>query len=377
MKDTEDIVFMIPGPVKIHPRVVRSMTTPVINHRGAEFKEVNAELLQLTKYLFQTSGEVCILSGSGTAGLEGAVSSLLRKEDKVLNIVSGKFGERFYDISKIFAEPTRLDLPWGRALDLDRIAEELERDDYRAVTFCHNETSTATTNQAKELAGLARKRDAFVIMDGITSVGGIETRIDEWGIDVTVVGSQKCVAAPAGLAIVAVSKRAYDELHDSGSYYTKLKKHIDELRDESNTPYTPAIPLFLALREALRMLKEEGLENRINRTARLAEACRSAVEGLGLELFAEREVASNTVTAINYPADVEDGKFRKILRDEYRVIVAGGQAQLKGKIFRIGHMGICSMSDLAATFAAVEATLAKMGCKFRRGAGVSAIAEAM
>jgi len=183
--------------------------------------------------------------------------------------------------------------------------------------------------------------------------------MDAWGIDALVMGSQKCLAAPAGLSAVALSKRAYDSLHSDTSFYTNLKAHVDALAKQ-DTPYTPAVPLFLAFREALRMLKEEGIENRIARTTRLAEAARATVDGLGLQLFPDPRFASNTVTAIKYPAGVDDSMFRKILREKHRTTVAGGQDHLKGRIFRIGHMGICSPEDLEAGFRAIEATLREM-----------------
>ncbi len=374
MIDAEDTVFMLPGPVKMHPRVLRAMAVPALNHRGPEFKEILTELRDLVQYMFGTKGEVAILSGSGTAGLEAAVSGLLRRGDKVLNLVNGKFSERFNDLCAVFASPTPLAFEWGKAADPAQVAAALDAGDYRAVTVCWNETSTGLTNPIAEIAGLAKAHDALFIVDGITAVAGLENRFDEWGIDALVMGSQKCLAAPAGLSAVALSKRALESLHSETSFYTNLKAHVDGLVKQ-DTPYTPAVPLFLAFREALRMLKEEGLENRIARTRRLAEAARAALEEIDLELFPDPRYASNTVTAIRYPPSIDDAKFRKILREEHRVILAGGQSQLKGRIFRIGHMGICSFGDLVACFTGIEATLAALGHEFNRGEGVEEIAK--
>jgi len=238
---------------------------------------------------------------------------------------------------------------------------------------CWNETSTGLTNPMAEIAKkVVKAHDALLIVDGITAVGGLENRMDEWGIDALVMGSQKCLAAPAGLSAVALSKAAYESLRSDTSFYTNLKAHVDALVKQ-DTPYTPAVPLFLAFREALILLREEGLSNRITRTTRLADAARAAVQALGLQLFPNRRFASNTVTAIRYPAGVEDSRFRKILREGHRTIVAGGQDHLKGRIFRIGHMGICSFEDLEAGFRAIEATLAAEGYHFSKGAGVEAI----
>src|SRR5438132_2846295 len=184
--------------------------------------------------------------------------------------------------------------------------------------------------------------------------------MDAWGVDALVMGSQKCLAAPPGLSAVALSKTAYESLHSDTSFYTNLKAHADALAKQ-DTPYTPAVPLFLAFREALRMLKEEGLEKRIARTTRLADAARATVDGLGLQRFPDPRFASNTVTAIKYPAGVDDAMFRKILREKHRTTVAGGQDHLQGRIFRIGHMGICSPEYLEARFRAIEATLRDIG----------------
>jgi len=370
-------VFMLAGPVKVDPRVLQAMMGAVTNHRGAEFREVNADVREGLRYLFQTTGEVAAISGSGTAGLEAVIASLLRKGDRVLTLVNGKFSERGYELSRLFATPTMIDFPWGKPMDLARVATALEEGEYRALTVCHNETSTGVTNPLREVAALCRKHDVMCLADGITSVGGIECRPDEWGLDAVVLGSQKCLAAPAGLAGVMVSRRAYEQLHDETAYYLNLRAHIDALRDKEDTPYTPSIPLFLAVREALRLLREEGLEARIRRTTKLAEACRAAAKAIGLSLYPDESVASNTVTAINYPPGIDDGAFRKALLKEHNVVVAGGQAQIKGKIFRIGHMGICSMEDMRATWAAIEAVLAETAYPVARGGAVAAVEARM
>jgi len=371
--DIENTVFLLPGPVKMHPRVLRAMGLPAINHRSAEFQAVLADVRELTRFLFQTAGHVAVLSGSGTAGLDAAVSGVLRRTEQVLCLVNGKFSERFYDLAKIYARPTPLEFEWGQPADPQRVASAMEGKHFRAITVCHTETSTGLTNPLREIGAVAREHDALLIVDGITSVGGIEVRMD-WGIDVLVTGSQKCVAAPPGLAAVTVSERAYDALHEESSFYTNLKAHIDAL-EEDDTPFTPAVPLFLAYREALRLLKEEGFNPRIERTARLGEATRAAARAIGLEMLPRRGYESNTVSAIRYPPGVDDRKFRRMLEEEQRTVVQGGQAQLKGKIFRIGHMGIVTLQDLVAGFTGIEAVLAKLGHTFVRGTGIGAVAS--
>ena len=366
--------FLLPGPVKMHPRVLQAMAAPAMNHRGPEFREILSEIRDLTRYLFGTRGEVAVLSGSGTAGLEAAVSGLLRKEDQVLNLVNGKFSERFHELCQVFTTPTALSFEWGTAVEPARVASALESGDFKAVTLCWNETSTGLTNPIAEIAKVVKDADALLIVDGITAVGGLENHMEAWGVDALVMGSQKCLAAPPGLSAVALSKAAYESLHSDTSFYANLKAHTDALAKQ-DTPYTPAVSLFLAFREALRMLKEEGLENRIERTRRLANAARAGVDALGLRLYSDRAFASDTVTAIRYPAGVDDNAFRKELREKHGTVVAGGQGPLKGQIFRIGHMGICSFEDLEAGFRAFETTFTRMGHKAVNGAAVDAIAK--
>src|SRR5438445_2009417 len=226
--DVEDTVFLLPGPVKMHPRVLRAMGMPAINHRSPAFQEVIGEVRELTKYLFQTSGRVAVLNGSGTAGLDAAVSGLLRKDDRVLCLVNGKFSERFLDLCKVYAKPTALEFEWGQPVEPARVSAALEAGDFKAVTVCHNETSTGLTNPVKEIAAAARKRGVLMIVDGITSVGGIDVRL-EWGVDARVMVLQECVADPAGLSDFVVSDPADGAFHHRSSVDTGLKAQYNAL----------------------------------------------------------------------------------------------------------------------------------------------------
>ena len=371
----KDTIFMLAGPVKMHPRVLQAMTAPYVAHRGAGFTEVIGEIRDLSRYLFQTDKHVCVLSGSGTAGLDAAISGLFRKEDRILNLANGKFGERFHEISEVYASSSLVESDWGKPFDLEDVEKALEDGDFKAVTICHNETSTGMTNQLEEVAGIAREHGALVIADAITSAGGLPFKPDEWGVDLAIVGSQKALAAPAGLAILYLSERAYETLNEDVPYYLNLKKHVDKIEQKSQTPWTPAIPLLLALRESLALLKEEGLENRLSRIQKMAEAARAAVGSLGLELFPDPAFASDTVTAIRYPPGIEDLEFRNTLREKYGVVVAGAQAHIKGKVFRIGTMGFCTMTDLLCTFSAIESLLREMGMDVRKGSGTEVFAD--
>lgn len=379
MFDIEDNIFMLAGPVKIHPRVLRAMAVPSVSHRSKEFESVNAEIKELLHYLFQSKNEVAVFSGSGTAGVEAAIANLLNTTDKVVVIDNGKFGERLFKICEIYAQPLLLKFEWGKAPDLSAVAEQLEKKDVKALVMVHNETSTGLTNPAEQILKIAYKNDVLTIVDCITSIGGLEVKIDEWHIDAAIIGSQKCLAAPAGLAAVCISEKALDTLHKKHSnktFYLDLKAHIEKLKAR-DTPWTPAIPLFLAFREALRILKEEGLEKRLKRTSALGQATRAAVKSIGLEIFPDEKYASDTVSAIKYPLGIDDKNFRNMLKNEFNVVIAGAQDHIKGKVFRIGHMGLCNFNELTATFAAIEACLKKNGYSVKTGAGVGAIIEHM
>ncbi|MFQ5919490.1 MAG: pyridoxal-phosphate-dependent aminotransferase family protein [Thermoplasmata archaeon] len=364
-------LLMLAGPVKIDPRVIRAMSRPSLGHRTPRFADAIREIRELLQYAFDTEGPVGLLSGSGTAGLESMLAGLLRPDDRVLSLTNGKFGDRTFALATRYARVTRLDFPWGRPVHVEAVREALEEGEYDALTLCHNETSTGLTNPGEELGRLASEAGLLYLLDGITSVAGLPVDMEGWGVDALVLGSQKCLAAPAGLSAVALSERGYARLHEENAYYLNLKAHVERL-EAGSTPYTPAIHLFLALREALRLLREEGLQTRLARTARLGAATRAAADTLGLPLFPDRAFASDTVSAFSYPDGVDD-VLRARIRDEHGVLVAGGQGPLKGGIFRIGHMGVCSFDDLRTTFRALEAVLTDLGHPMGSGGAAAEI----
>lgn len=381
--DMEDNVFLLAGPVKMHPRVINAMARPAFPHRSAEFRAINHEIRELLYYLFQVdpdTWDVTPLSGSGTAALDAVASNFFKPGDKVLSITNGKFGERLYEMANMYTKGNAIELrcsEWGQPPDLEKLDEILSSDDFRAVTLCHNETASGITNPAKEVGAIAKKHNALFILDGITSVGGIRVVPDELGADVVIVGSQKCIGAPSGMSAVAVRKEVEDMMYSNHSYYLDLKKHIDKI-NKDDTPYTPAIPLFFAFLEALRIIKEEGIETRWKRNESMAIATRAAVKALGLKLFPHEDFLSNTLTAIWYPEGITDKEFRGTLQDRYHVIVAGAQEHIKGKVFRIGHMGTIKWTDLAAGIAAIEATFMSLGYRdFNPGDGTACIVKAM
>jgi len=370
-------LLMIPGPVPVPEKVRMAMQRQAINHRGAEFGSIYAECVRVLKGLFSTGNELFILSGSGTAAMEAAIGNFAR-DRRIASLVNGKFGERMGKIGQRYGDVTVIQSDWGAPLDLEGLEKALE-EGAELVTMVHNETSSGIKNPAEAVGKLVRRHDALFVMDAITSIGGDVVDVDGWGVDVAFVGSQKCLAAPAGLSAISVSTRAWERLSESRPYYLDLAAYRKSAAGSPmETPYTPAVPLFLALREALALVEKEGLERRIQRHRRLAESVRAAAGAWGLPMFPQLDslhAYSNTVTAIAIP----DGVNEKVLRATVKglgIEIAGGQDHLKGKIFRIGHMGAVSAPEILATLGAVEFALGKAGWK-ARGSGVTAACEVL
>lgn len=370
-------LLMLPGPVPVPERVRQAMMRQAINHRGPEFGAAYAESVDVLKDCFGTRNEVYIISGSGTAGMEAAIANFGQGK-KIASLVNGKFGERLWKIGQRCGEATAINSEWGTPVDLDALAEALENG-AEMVTMVHNETSAGILNPAKEVGKLAHKHDALFVMDGVTSVGGDDVRVDEWGVDVAIVGSQKCLAAPAGLAAVAVSNRAWERIAEKRPFYLDLAAYRKNgQKTPMETPYTPAVPLFLALAEALAIIKEEGMQARIARHHRMSASVRAAVAAWGLEMFPTLDAVSaysNTVTAAKMPAGITDSALRGTVK-KMGIEIAGGQDHLKGKIFRIGSMGAVSAPEILATLATVQYALRKAGVA-GVGDGVEAAAEVL
>ena len=370
-------LLMLPGPVPMPERVRYAMMRQAINHRSAEFGAVYADSVRVLKTVFGTAHDLFVISGSGTAGMEAAVANFGRDKE-IACLVNGKFGERLYKISQRYGRAHEIASEWGTPLNLAALEEQL-KGGAEIVTLVHNETSAGIKNPAQEVGRLARKYDALFVMDGITSIGGDLVESDKWGVDVALVGSQKCLAAPAGLAAISVSTRAWERLAKNPPYYLDLAAYRKSAAGKPmETPYTPAVPLFLALREACLIVEEEGIANRIARHQKMSNAVRAAAKAWGLSLFPKLDAKheySNTVTAISYPDGVRDDEMRAIIK-KMGIIIAGGQDHLKGKIFRIGSMGAVSAPEILATLAATQYALKKLGCKVQ-GDGVQAAAEVL
>jgi len=370
--------LLAPGPVPVPPKVLAAMSEPIIHHRAPAFVKVLEEVREGLKFLFQTKNEVLILASSGTGGMEGAVTNTLCKGDTALVVRGGKFGERWAEICAAYGVKTiNIDVTWGQAVNPDLIAQELEKNPaIRAVLVQASETSTGVMHPIREIAEIVKKYDGTIlIVDAISGVGVFDLPVDKWGLDVVVSGSQKAFMLPPGLAFVAISDKAWSfiEKSDLPKFYFDFKKELKKIK-ENQTNFTPAVSLIMGLREALKIIREDGLENTFKRHARLAEATRAAARALGLELFAP-ESPSNAVTAIKAPAEIDGQKIVKILREKHNITIAGGQGQAKGKIFRIAHMGYLDAYDIIMAIAALEMTLKELGVSVELGKGVKAAAE--
>jgi aspartate aminotransferase-like enzyme len=373
----KELLLMLPGPVPMPERVRLAMSLQTINHRSTEFGAVYADCVRVLKTAFGTSNDLFIISGSGTAGMEAAVANFGRDKE-IACIVNGKFGERLCKISQRYGRAHEIGSPWGIPVDLPALEGRLEQG-AEIVTLVHNETSAGIKNPAEEIGRLAKKHDALFLMDAITSVGGDVVEADAWGADVVITGSQKCLAAPAGLAAVSVSNRAWERLCKNPPFYLDLAAYRKSASGRPmETPYTPAVPLFLALREACLILEEEGLAARIARHQKLAKAMRAAAEAWGVSLFPKIDAKheySTTVTAFAYPDEIKDDEMRAIVK-KLGVLIAGGQDQLKGKIFRIGSMGAVSAPEILSTLAATQYALKKLGHRMNSD-GVGAACEVL
>jgi aspartate aminotransferase-like enzyme len=302
--------------------------------------------------------------------MEAAISNFCQGR-RIACLVNGKFGDRLYEISRRYGDPVALTSDWGTPLPLEALEKELE-EGAEVVTLVHNETSAAILNPAEEVGRLSRKHGALFIMDGITSIGADEVYVDKWGVDVAITGSQKCLAAPAGLAALSVSPKAWDAQCENPPFYFDLPAYRKNAA-KNQTPFTPAVPLYLALREACAIVLEEGMETRIARHRQMSNAVRAAADVWGLPLFAQPDALhsySNTATAICYPEGITDAAIRGKMKD-HGIEVSGGQDHIKGKIFRIGTMGAIDAPEVLAVLAMVQGAFKAAGYSLR-GDGVSA-----
>jgi aspartate aminotransferase-like enzyme len=362
-----------PGPTMLPPEVLLKMAEPIMHHREPEFEKLFAEVREGLKYLFQTKNEVLIFTSSGTGAMEGAVSNILSKGDKALVVRGGKFGERWGEICKAYGiEFIPIDVEWGKAVDVKRVEEILSSNpSIRAVYTQASETSTGAKHPIKEIAEIVKKYEKTVlVVDAITGIGVFNLPMDEWGLDVVVSGSQKALMLPPGLAFAALSDKAWKlvERSDLPKFYFDFRKEMKNAQKNQNA-FTPAISLFVGLRESLKLIRKEGLEAVFKRHEELAEATRAAVKAMGLELYAP-DSPSNALTAVKMPEGIQGGKLKNLFFEKFGITVAGGQDQAKGKIIRIAHLGYYERLDMVMVISALEMLLKQMGYPFELGAGV-------
>ncbi len=370
--------LMIPGPVELTSEVLNEMARPLIGHRTPEFDEILEYCQDTLKEIFSTKNDVLLITGSGTAAMDAAIASTIKEGDEYICITGGKFGERMPEIVRAYGGIAKeVDVRWGSAVNPDDVEDAVSDSNAKAITLTHNETSTGVLHDAKAIGKIAKKNDLLFIVDAITSVGGDYVETDRWGIDICITGSQKCLAAPPGMAFAAVSEKAWDTISDNRSkrgYYLDLQRYRTALK-KGTTPFTPSVTLIYGLKKALEAIRAEGIENRIKRHRLLAQATRGAAKEINLELFADEDSASNTVTAIKIPDGLTDDDVRGKMKREHGILMAGGQAQLKGKIFRIGHMGNVDYTDLMAVMSSLELTLYTSGHNIILGKGLAKIQE--
>lgn len=371
--------LLTPGPTPVPERVMLAMARPMVHHRMPAFTAIFNEAAEGLKWIFQTREPVLMLSGSGTLGMEAAVVNTMRRGDKALCVVGGKFGERWRNICKAHGlEVVSLEVEWGQAVDPQAVEDALGQDPKITAVFVQaNESSTGVRHPVEAIAQITRARDGVInVVDAVSALGAFDLPMDQAGFDVVVTGSQKALMLPPGQAYIALSEKAWKraETADLPRFYVDLKRER-KAQAGGETAWTPAITLTVGLVEALRMLKEEGLENVFARHARLAKATRAAVEAIGCKLFAPT-APSPTVTSVWGPSGLDTGKLVKRLRDRYGVSLTGGQDAVKGKIFRVAHLGYFDTFDILTSVAALEMALSDLGVPLTRGAGVAA-AEAI
>ncbi|WP_457677903.1 pyridoxal-phosphate-dependent aminotransferase family protein [Thermovibrio sp.] len=370
--------LLTPGPTMVPERVLEALSRPTLYHRSPEFKEIFLETRELLGKVLKTSGEVLILTSSGTGAMEAAVSNLFKPGDSAVVVVGGKFGQRWKELCLTYGvNPITVEVEWGKSVKVGEVKRAVEENpSVKGVLVQICETSTGTFHDVKAIGEITKERDdLLLIADGITAYGVYEISTDEWGIDVAITGSQKALMTPPGLAVISLNEKALERLNslEDRAYYFNLKKEVKQQK-KGQTAYTTATNLVVALNEALKMIEEEGLSEVARRHALLAEATREGVKAIGLELFSEKP--ANGITAVKAPNGVNGQDVVKVIREELGITVAGGQEHLKGKIFRLSHMGYVDIFDVLTGLEAVEFALKRLGyAAFNFGDSVRAAME--
>lgn len=371
--------LLTPGPTPLPPEVLSAMGRPIIHHRTPQFKKMFTGVNENLRSIFQTKSDILTFASSGTGAMEACVVNLLSPGDKAVVVKGGKFGERWAEICQHFGiEVVGADVEWGESVEPALIAEILKNKggEIKAVFTTLCETSTGALTDIEAIGKIVSASEAVLVVDAISALGSMNLETDNWNVDIVVSGSQKGLMIPPGLSFVSVSDKAWKlvESSRSPSYYFNFKEYKKFLA-QNDIPFTPAVTLIIALTEALKIICGEGLENVLRRHRLLAQATRQAVKALGLRLFASHP--ADIITAVEAPDNIDGQELVKLMREKFGVTIAGGQGKLKGKIFRIAHMGYIGKFDIITAISALEMALAELGYKFELGSGVRAAEEVL
>jgi aspartate aminotransferase-like enzyme len=368
-----------PGPTPVPPEVLAELAKPIIHHRERDYREIYERCLTRLQDVYRTKGDVLMFTTSGTGAFESAVANLTSPGDRQLVLSAGNFGERWAGMVRAFgADLVHARLEWGETPEPEDLRSALaDAGDVNVVYLTHSETSTGVVCDVQALAAVAKEAGALVVVDAVSSLGAVPLESDLWGIDVVVSGSQKALMCPPGLAFVSVSEAALAaSANATAPRYVMDWERTRKGQAKLDAPFTPAVSLVRALDVALGMLLDEGLEAAFDRHARLGRACREGAKAMGLELFSPDEERSAVVTAIRTPDGIDSTEVVKGLRDRFGMTIANGQGDLKGKVFRIGHIGWFDIFDITSALAAVELVLSDLGAEIERGVAVTRALEA-
>ena len=357
---------MLPGPTNVPNRVINAMLTPMINHRSDDFRKLYKDIVSKTQKVFETENDIVVLTTSGTGAVETSVVNLIKKDDVVIIPVNGEFSTRLADLIDNYGGNTiRINSPYGKNPPIEKIQEAFEKNSkVKALYVVYNETSTGTTlRYLSKLGDICKAHGAFFVVDAVSILGGDELPVDKWNVDICFTATQKALAAPPGIAPISISKEAKKYMIENppASQYLNLKRYFKYYNDSFETPFTPAISLFYAYQEALNIILEEGIQNRIERHRKCANAFYSGLEALGFTPFADANSRSNVVIAVNYLPGIDDKKFRELISSKFKVLLAGGFGELKGKVFRVGCMGEVSSYHVMRTLSAISSSMSILG----------------
>jgi aspartate aminotransferase-like enzyme len=357
---------MLPGPTNVPNRVINAMLTPMINHRSDDFRKLYKDIVSKTQKVFETENDIVVLTTSGTGAVETSVVNLIKKDDVVIIPVNGEFSTRLADLIDNYGGKTiRINSPYGQNPPIGKIQEAFEKNSkVKALYVVYNETSTGTTlRYLSKLGDICKAHGAFFVVDAVSILGGDELPVDKWNVDICFTATQKALAAPPGIAPISISKEAKKYMIENppASQYLNLKRYFKYYNDSFETPFTPAISLFYAYQEALNIILEEGIQNRIERHRKCANAFYSGLEALGFTPFADANSRSNVVIAVNYLPGIDDKKFRELISSKFKVLLAGGFGELKGKVFRVGCMGEVSSYHVMRTLSAISSSMSILG----------------